>query len=49
MAIIGGVVSLLLPETKALEMSDKVTEIEHQADVEKAKERVRKQSWVDVQ
>lgn len=30
MAIFGGIVSLLLPETRTLEMSDKITEIEEQ-------------------
>lgn len=44
-AIFGGLVSLLLPETKLLDMSDKVIEIELHAQIEeKAKEEKRRQS-----
>lgn len=44
-AVVGGLVSLLLPETKTMEMSDKVVEIELHAEAEvKAKEERRRQS-----
>ncbi|ODM93122.1 Solute carrier family 22 member 3 [Orchesella cincta] len=46
-AVLGGFVSLMLPETKTLEMSDKVFEIELQAEEVKAKERERRQSWME--
>ncbi|CAL8128169.1 unnamed protein product [Orchesella dallaii] len=46
-ALVGGFVSLLLPETKTLEMSDKVFEIELQAEEVKQKERERRQSWIE--